>query len=179
MPTLFEEETDEISTARFDAETAEVDTPIEPEARPPMDDSQTASVEAFPLETLITPTLCGLLLSLPGSIRARQTGREYWLLSDEEKDLLGQASQPLFVYLVRKYLGEGVGMFTATAVAMTAVYAPRLIRDQQEQRKNKGQGGPVPIRPRPASAAGSQPSSASEAAVNPLNSDSFSVPFQE
>jgi hypothetical protein len=187
MTTIFDEESDDASNARFEAETAEVDVPIteapQPGAAQPDD-------EGIPLEGLVTPYVCGLLLSIPGAIRAKQTGLEFWRLDEEEINLLGAASQPLFVYLVRKYLGEGVGMFAATAVALAAVYSPRMIQEQQLKRKQRGEGGPVyPNDPRnkrtsstgplPTSPVESAPSSGNEAAARASNRDSFSVNFQE
>jgi hypothetical protein len=88
------------------------------------------------------------------------------------------------VYLVRRYLGEGVGMFAATAVALAAVYSPRVIQEQQIKRRNRGEDGPVypkdPARPTPpTSAAGSVRSSVSEDAARASNSDNFKVTFQE
>jgi hypothetical protein len=178
MTTIFDEETEEVSEARFDEETAAIGgVPGEAEETGP---AAAPASEEVPLESLVTPHLCGLLLSLPGAIQARRTGHDFWLISDEEARLLGEASQPLAVYLVRKYLGEQIGMFASTVVAMTAVYAPRWMQEQQVQKKNRGEGGPVYPPPHPRSSpAGSAPSSASVDAVSPSNSENFSVPFRE
>jgi hypothetical protein len=175
---IFDEESEADSTARFDQETAEVDSPIEPEGEviPPPHGDDTAE-DSFPLEALITPAICGLILSMPGMIQAKRTGHEWWKLDEEEKQLLGEASQPLAVYLVRKYLGEGVGMFAAAAVALTAVYAPRQIREMQEARDpaSSAQSQPTPR----SSQGGSRPSSVSEDAGSQSSSGDFSVPFRE
>jgi hypothetical protein len=181
MTTIFDEESDEAAAVRFETETAEVDEAIQGEAIPPGGDGTAATAdESIPLESLVTPKLCGLLLSIPGAIRARQTGHEFWQLDEEEKSLLGEASHPLAVFLVRKYLGESIGMFTSTAVALMAVYGPREMREQQLKRKARGEEGPQPLRPNPpTSQAASPPSSASGDAARASNSDSFSVLFQE
>jgi hypothetical protein len=180
MTTIFEEETDEAAEERFEAETQEVGAPIE-EAQPIGGEAQPID-ETPPLESLVTPHLCGLLLSIPGAIRARQTGLEFWRLSEEEIGLLGEASHPLAVWLVRKYLNESVGMFAATAVALAAVYSPRVIQEQQLKRKQKGEAGPVYPADRQSphhSPVESAPSSASADAASQWSSDNFSVPFQE
>jgi hypothetical protein len=183
---IFDEESEEDSTSRFDHETAEVDSALEPEGEvipPPHGDD--SAEDDFPLETLVTAEVCGLLFSIPGAIRARQTGHEFWLLDEEEKKLIGGASQPLMVYLVRKYLGEGVGMFAATAVALTAIYAPRQLREVQESRREKRNPGNTsresarPAQPPPTSRAASPPSSASEDAGSQSSSGDWGIPFKE
>ena len=184
MTTIFDEETEEDSEARFDQETAFIGDPIEAEAEviPPI--HQEEAEDAFPLDSLITVDLCGLLFSLPGSIRARQTGHAWWNLDEEEKTLIGEASKPLIVYLVRRYLGDGVGMYAATAAALAAVYLPRQMREVQEQaaKRNAAQGDPSVSRPNgsvPHSPAGSPPSSVNGDAANPANSGEWGVPFRE
>lgn len=175
----YEDETDEEHRERFARETAEVDQPIEPAEviSPSPGDDQAA--EEFPLESVITVNLCGLLLSLPGAIRARQTGHLWWRLDDDEKQLLGEASQPLAIFLVRKYLGESIGIFTATAIALTAVYAPRQIREMQEKDDPKKSKASASNPPPPNSPEASQPSSANVDVESPSNNDDWGVRFAE
>jgi hypothetical protein len=178
MSTIFDEETEEQATERFDRETAGIGGRMEPEGEviPPEQ-----AEESFPLESLVTVELCGLLFSLPGSIRAKQTGHEFWKLDDEEKNLLGTASQPLMVYLVRRFLGEGVGMYAATAAALAAVYLPRQMREAQEQAAAKKRG-PGPAKPNGAaqpSQAEYPQSSASVDAASHASSADWGVPFRE
>jgi hypothetical protein len=184
MTMIFDEESEQDSVDRFDAETAEVDSPLEPEGEviPPMGVPE--AEDDFPLESLITPNLCGLLLSIPGAVQARQTGHEFWRLDAEEKELLGSASQPFAVWLVRRYLGEGVGMFAAVGVALAAVYAPRQIREMQERAAEKKAGRRSPpaenSAPNPrTSPAEYQQSSANGDVGSRWNNEGFSVPFQE
>lgn len=174
---IFDEESEEDSVSRFDQETAEVDEPLEGEVIPPTDQEADAE-DSFPLETLVTAEVCGLLFSIPGAVRARQTGHKFWLLDDEEKELIGKASQPLMVYLVRKYLGEGVGMFAATAVALTAIYAPRQLKEVQLHREEKRNPGRREAPP-PTSPGESQPSSESGDVGSQSNSGDWGVNFRE
>lgn len=180
MTTIFDEETEEESAARFDQETAEVDGRIEPQGEVISPPQQDEAEEAFPLESLITVELCGLLFSLPGIVRARQTGHEWWKLDDEEKTILGTASQPLVVYLVRRWLGEGVGMYAATAAALAAIYIPRQMREAQEQAEARRRGESArPNGSVPSSAAASPQSSVSEAVASPVSSGGWGIPFRE
>ena len=182
MTTIYDEETEEDAAARFDRETAELGGRIEPEGEviPPADEPDPA--DSFPLESLITVDLCGLLFSLPGSIQARRTGHDFWLLDQEEKTLIGTAAQPLCVYLVRRWLGDGIGMYAATAAATAAIYLPRQMREMQEQaaKRNRAQGDrPAPSEQAPSSTAGSPPSSVNGDAGSPTNSDEWGIPFRE
>ena len=181
MTTIFDEETDEQSASRFDQETAEIDGRLEPEGEviPPSD--QPIAEDSFPLESLISIELCGLLFSLPGSIRAKQTGHDWWQLDQEEKTLIGTASQPLVVYLVRRWLGDGVGMYAATAAALAAVYLPRQMREMQEQaeKRNAPQGGSKPNGQAHPSPAGSPPSSVNVDAASRVSSGEWGIPFRE
>lgn len=182
MTTIFDEETEQASDERFERETAGVGQPLEtPEGEviaPPAPEPE------VPLETLITPQLCGLIMSIPGLIRAKQTGHEWWKLDNEEKQLLGEAWQPFAVWAVRKYLGETVGMFTAAAVATVLVYSPRQIREMQERPSKRGPGAPPkspPSQPpdRQDSPVEYQPSSVNEDVGSPANSGGWHVNFQE
>jgi hypothetical protein len=185
MTTIFDEETEEQSADRFERETGGIGGRIESEGEviPPPDP---ADEESFPLESLITVDLCGLLFSLPGSIRARQTGHEFWKLDQEEKTLIGTASQPLIVYLVRRWLGEGVGMYAATAAAAAAIYLPRQMREMQEQqaekrRSTQAAGAPQskPNGQAPPFSAESPRSSANGDAENLASSAEWGIPFRE
>jgi hypothetical protein len=187
MTTIFDEETEEQSAERFERETAGIGGRIEPqgEVLPPPDPA--AEDDPFPLESLITVELCGLLFSLPGSIQARRTGHEFWLLDQEEKTLIGTASQPLMVYLVRRWIGDGIGMYAATAAAAAAIYLPRQMRETMEQaaEKRRAQRGPQdgpqddPNDRVRRSSGESQPSSANGDAGNPANNDDWGIRFQE
>jgi len=180
---IFDEETEEESVSRFDTETAEVDSPLEPEGEViPPSAADEAAAESLPLESLVTPQLCGLLMSLPGAVRARQTGHEFWNLSEEEKQLAGELSQPLMVYLVRRYLGDGVGMFAATAAILAAMYGPRQLREMQEQEQAKrnrtNQAGTSERKP-PTSQAAYPPSSENADAARAASNGGWGVHFQE
>jgi hypothetical protein len=182
MTTIFDEETEEQSDERFARETAEIGGSIEPEGEviPPVQDD---GDDGFPLESLITIELCGLLFSLPGSMRARQTGHSWWQLEQEEKTLIGTATQPLMVYLVRRWLGDGVGMYAAATAAIAAVYLPRQMREMQEQADKRRRGGVDPQSTHngqaPPSPEGSPRSSENGDAANHVSSDEWGVPFRE
>lgn len=127
---------------------------------------------------------------MPGNLQARRTGHEFWRLENEEKDLLGAASQPVLVYLVRKYLNDGVGMFAGLATALAAVYGPRQLMEMQEQAKEKknpkpqqSAADPAPPHPsapmpRPSNVT-SRPSSVNAAAVSQSSNSEYQGFFNE
>lgn len=196
MTTIFEEEPEEESRSRWARETEEVDEPMEGEVIPPGQQTE-APGEAGPsiLEKFITEELCGTLFALPGVLQAKRTGHEWWRLEEEEKQLVGEATQPLILHLVQTYLGESIGMYGMALGALAAVYGPRQLREKlAEDEPEKPQKTPPASmtdeemendfpedfgRTRPPSKAASPSSSANGAVASQSSNSEWQSPFQE
>lgn len=73
MTTIFDEETEEESDARYAAETAGIKGRLEPQGVTIPPEQQEQAEDSMPLESLITVDLCGLLFLSP--IRFEQSRR--------------------------------------------------------------------------------------------------------
>ena len=176
---LWTEDTPE-AAAQFDRETAEVDDFGEGEVIPPKPRTGVEDAEDdFPLEDLITPKVVGTTFSLPGLLMAKKTGHAFWKLDEEEIMLMGEAWQPVSVYLIKKYLGTGVGMFAAAIATTAAVYGPRWMQEQREAARAKKGKQPNQANPPDSSETTSASSSDFEDAESQSNSEDYSVTFRE
>lgn len=93
------------------------------------------AVVARQLDALHDPKAWGALLGAPADVAVALTGRDYWQLTEKERDTLGASgSAAARVMMITNPRSLAFAMLGA---AITMVYLPRVIKEARHQRKEQ------------------------------------------
>lgn len=101
----------------------------------------TLAEQAKVLEALLDPKVWKGAVAAPGDAMHALTGKEYWELSDEEKDTLaktGAATARSFMVTDPKWLALSLFAFS-----VLSIYGSRMMKDLQERKQAKTNPSPV------------------------------------
>jgi hypothetical protein len=116
-----------LSKERFITETAGVRDPYAPSGEPLPPGSPTGDA-AIPASEFITEEFVSECFALPGNMIARKTGEDFWLIPDEEKELLGKGATPAVKAWLQNVLDGPETPQTLLLATLLVVYGPRVAR---------------------------------------------------